>query len=78
MPYPMRINQYLAQQKYSTRRGGDELVSQKKVYINGKLAKLGDKVNAFYFSADEGTAAVRCLARFEELVKAAAPKRRVA
>ncbi len=39
-----RINQYLAQQNYSTRRGGDELVSQGKVFINGKLAKLGDRV----------------------------------
>ncbi len=43
--YPMRINQYLAKQGHSTRRGGDELVAQKKVYINGRLAVLGDKVN---------------------------------
>jgi len=43
--FPMRINKYLALKKISTRRGADELVSAKKVYINNKLAVLGDKVN---------------------------------
>src|SRR3990167_3589944 len=43
--YPMRINKYLALQKISTRRGADELVENKKVFINGKLALLGSKVN---------------------------------
>ncbi len=43
--YPMRINKYLALKKISTRRGADELVQNKKVFINGKLAKLGSKVN---------------------------------
>jgi len=43
--YPMRINKYLALKKISTRRGADELVEQKKVFINGKLAVLGSKVN---------------------------------
>lgn len=42
--YPMRINKYLALEKHSTRRGADELISQKIVFINGVLAKLGDKV----------------------------------
>lgn len=42
--YPMRINKYLAFKKISTRRGADELVITKKVFINGKLAVLGDKV----------------------------------
>jgi 23S rRNA pseudouridine2604 synthase len=41
----MRINRYLALKKISTRRGADELVEQKKVFINGKLAVLGSKVN---------------------------------
>ena len=41
----MRINQYLAWQKHSTRRGGDELVQKKQVTINGRFAELGDKVN---------------------------------
>ena len=43
--YPMRINKYLALKKHSTRRGADELIDQKKVFINGRLAVLGDKVN---------------------------------
>jgi 23S rRNA pseudouridine2604 synthase len=40
----MRINKYLADKKISTRRGADELIKQKKVFINGKLAVLGDQV----------------------------------
>ncbi|MFA6585960.1 MAG: pseudouridine synthase [Candidatus Paceibacterota bacterium] len=40
----MRINKYLASKKISTRRGADELVEKKKVFINGKLAVLGGKV----------------------------------
>ena len=42
--YPMRINKYLALKKISTRRGADELVKEKKVFINGRLAVLGSKV----------------------------------
>ncbi|MFZ3011561.1 MAG: pseudouridine synthase [Minisyncoccia bacterium] len=42
--YPMRINKYLAFKKIATRRGADELVENKKVFINGKLAVLGSKV----------------------------------
>src|SRR3989338_9718522 len=41
----MRINKYLALKKISTRRGADELVKNKKVFINGKLAILGNQVN---------------------------------
>lgn len=43
--YPIRINKYLAQQNYSTRVGGDELIKKGLVFINGKRAVLGDKVN---------------------------------
>jgi 23S rRNA pseudouridine2604 synthase len=43
--YPMRINRYLALKQISTRRGADELISKKLVFINGKVAQLGDKVN---------------------------------
>ena len=43
--FPMRINQYLAWQKHSTRRGGDELVKKRQILINGRFAELGDKVN---------------------------------
>jgi len=42
--FPMRINKYLAHKGYSTRRGADELIEKKKVFINGKIAKLGDKI----------------------------------
>jgi 23S rRNA pseudouridine2604 synthase len=41
----MRINKYLADQKISTRRGADELIKNKKVFINGKPALLGSQVN---------------------------------
>lgn len=41
----MRINKYLALKNISTRKGADELISKKQVFINGKLAILGSKVN---------------------------------
>lgn len=40
----MRINKYLADHQYASRRKADELVSAGKVYINGKKAVLGDTV----------------------------------
>ena len=43
--YPIRINKYLAEEKHSTRRGADELISEGRVLINGRLAKLGEMVN---------------------------------
>jgi 23S rRNA pseudouridine2604 synthase len=43
--FPMRINKYLAWKQYATRRGADEMISQKKVLINKRVAVLGDKVN---------------------------------
>lgn len=41
----MRINKYLALHKHSTRRGADLLIAKKQVFLNGRLAILGDKVN---------------------------------
>jgi len=41
----MRINKYLADKKISTRRGADELIKEKKVFVNGKVAELGAQVN---------------------------------
>lgn len=41
----IRINKYLALKNISTRKGADILIKQKKVFINGKLAILGSKVN---------------------------------
>jgi 23S rRNA pseudouridine2604 synthase len=43
--YPMRINKYLALKNISTRRGADELIQKKQVFINGKIAVLGSKIN---------------------------------
>lgn len=40
----MRVNKYLALKQIATRRGADDLVREKKVFINGKPAVLGSKV----------------------------------
>jgi 23S rRNA pseudouridine2604 synthase len=40
----MLINKYLANKNYATRRGADELISNGKIMINGRIAKLGDQV----------------------------------
>jgi 23S rRNA-/tRNA-specific pseudouridylate synthase len=40
----MRINKYLALKQYASRRGADELITNKRVTINGRLAVLGDTV----------------------------------
>ncbi len=42
--FPMRINKYLALNRYSTRPGADDLIKAGKVFINGKRAVLGAKV----------------------------------
>jgi 23S rRNA pseudouridine2604 synthase len=42
--YPMRINKYLALRGDATRRGADTLIEERKVTINGRLARLGDQV----------------------------------
>lgn len=40
----IRINKYLADHGYCSRRGADSLISAGRVTINGKPAKLGDRV----------------------------------
>lgn len=40
----LRINKYLADKGYATRRGADEIITKGLVTINGKKAVLGDKV----------------------------------
>jgi 23S rRNA pseudouridine2604 synthase len=42
--YPMRINKYLALKGYATRKAADEFIGKRRVFINGRLATLGDKV----------------------------------
>lgn len=44
LAFPVRINRYLAHKGFSTRRGADELIVKGLVKINGKVAKIGDKV----------------------------------
>jgi 23S rRNA pseudouridine2604 synthase len=44
--YPIRINRYLALNNISSRREADALIEKGVVLINGKKAKIGDKVNA--------------------------------
>jgi 23S rRNA pseudouridine2604 synthase len=45
MEFPMRINKYLSQNGYASRREADKLVEDGKVSINGSIAELGSKVN---------------------------------
>lgn len=44
IPYPVRINRYLALTGESTRRGADTLIEENKVSLNGRTAVLGDMV----------------------------------
>ena len=44
IPYPLRINRYLALTNIATRKGADELIKKGSVFINGKKAVLGDTV----------------------------------
>lgn len=41
---PLRINKYLAHKGYATRKDADVLITQGLVFINGRQAVLGDKV----------------------------------
>lgn len=46
MEFPIRINKYLAHTGVASRREADELITEKKVKINGKIAVTGQKVEA--------------------------------
>ena len=41
----IRINKFLSEVGFCSRRGADKIISQGRVYINGKVAVLGSKVN---------------------------------
>lgn len=43
--FPMRLNKFLATRGFSTRRGADLLIEEKRVFVNGKPALLGQKVH---------------------------------
>jgi 23S rRNA pseudouridine2604 synthase len=40
--FPVRINRHLASLGIATRRGADKLIKEKKVFLNGRVAVLGD------------------------------------
>ncbi len=44
--YSMRINKYLALKGLATRRSADDLIRKKAVTVNGRIAVLGERVNA--------------------------------
>ncbi len=44
--FPMRINKYLSWKGYCTRSGADDLIKKHAVTLNGRLAVLGDQVQA--------------------------------
>lgn len=46
IPFPVRINRYLALKGLSTRKGADELIKKGLVRLNGSTAHLGDQVHA--------------------------------
>jgi 23S rRNA pseudouridine2604 synthase len=45
MSEPIRINKYLAQHGYCSRREADRLIEQGKIFVNDKEAGLGDKIS---------------------------------
>ena len=45
--YPIRINKYLSLSKISTRKEADTLIEKGLIFINGRKAKLGDKVSEY-------------------------------
>lgn len=46
MEFPIRINKFLAERGFATRRGADTLIEAGKVTVNGKPAVVGMLVNA--------------------------------
>lgn len=42
--YPMRLNRHLALKNFSSRREADRLIEKGLVTVNGKVAKMGDKI----------------------------------
>lgn len=44
MKYPIRINKYLAEEKYATRVGADDLIKKGLVFVNGRKAVIGQQI----------------------------------
>lgn len=46
MEYPIRINKYLTEAGYCSRRAADKLIKEGRVTINGQVPELGTKIEA--------------------------------
>lgn len=46
MDYPIRINKYVAQKGWASRREADTLIEEGKILVNGKKALVGEKITA--------------------------------
>lgn len=44
LTFPIRINKFLAHMGYTTRRGADTLIDERRVFVNGKPATLGQQI----------------------------------
>lgn len=44
MAFPIRINKYMAEMGFSTRRGADALIEKGVVFVNGKPALMGQQI----------------------------------
>lgn len=44
--FPMRLNKFLAHKGYATRRSADVLIEKRRVFVNGRPAFIGQKVEA--------------------------------
>jgi 23S rRNA pseudouridine2604 synthase len=56
-----RINKYLSESGYCSRREADRLISQNRVKINGKIALIGSKITENdVISVDEQTISTQC------------------
>ncbi|MCX6712649.1 MAG: pseudouridine synthase [Candidatus Vogelbacteria bacterium] len=60
--YPIRINAYLAKHGFASRREADKMIAAGKVFLNGRKAVLGDKVQ----ERDEVVVDKKAQARREE------------
>lgn len=40
----LRINKFISESGKASRRGADKLINERRVIINGKVAKIGDQV----------------------------------
>lgn len=61
IPYPLRINRYLALKGIASRREADRLIEKSLVFINGKRARIGDNVEERDIVEVKGTGTLKYL-----------------